>query len=79
MNEFSALIKALFRNEKGKPYPIDSYMCNELFMIFNQSGVRVVIRLEAFHEQCVNQFSLAGWQPKQAGVLILLEQLDQKG
>jgi hypothetical protein len=39
INEFTALLKALFRNEKGKPYPIDNYMCNELFMIFNQSGV----------------------------------------
>ena len=40
INEFSALLKALFRNEKGKPYPVDQHMCNELFMIFNQSGVR---------------------------------------
>ncbi len=38
INEFTALLKALFRNEKGKPYPIDNYMANELFMIFNQSG-----------------------------------------
>ena len=39
INEFTALLKALFRNEKGKPYPIDAYMCNELFTIFNISGV----------------------------------------
>ncbi len=39
INEFSALLKALFRNEKGKPYPMDAYMCNELFSIFNISGV----------------------------------------
>ncbi len=39
INEFTALLKALFRNEKGKPYPIDAYMCNELFTIFNVSGV----------------------------------------
>ncbi len=38
INEFTALLKALFRNEKGKPYPIDAYMCNELFSIFNISG-----------------------------------------
>ncbi|TRY67685.1 hypothetical protein TCAL_02948 [Tigriopus californicus] len=38
INEFTELLKSLFRNEKGKPYPIDAYMCNELFMIFNQSG-----------------------------------------
>ncbi len=43
INEFTALLKALFRNEKGKPYPIDTYMANELFMIFNQSGVSCVI------------------------------------
>ena len=39
INEFTALLKALFRNEKGKPYPVDGYMANELFMIFNTSGV----------------------------------------
>lgn len=38
INEFTALIKALFRNEKGKPYPIDPYMCTEIFNIFNKSG-----------------------------------------
>ena len=34
------MLKALFRNEKGKPYPMDQSLCNELFMIFNQAGVR---------------------------------------
>jgi len=38
INEFADLLKALFRNEKGKPYPIDQSLCNELFMIFNQAG-----------------------------------------
>jgi len=38
INEFTALLRALFRNEKGKPYPVDAYMCNELFGIFNISG-----------------------------------------
>ena len=45
INEFADLLKALFRNEKGKPYPIDQSLCNELFMIFNQAGVRA-----EFHE-----------------------------
>ena len=38
INEFTALIKALFRNEKGKPYQIDNFMINEIFNIFNKSG-----------------------------------------
>ena len=41
INEFTALIKALFRNEKGKPYPIDTHMITEIFNIFNKSGVRL--------------------------------------
>ena len=41
INEFTALIKALFRNEKGKPYPIDTHMITEIFNIFNKSGVRI--------------------------------------
>jgi hypothetical protein len=40
VNEFADLLKALFRNEKGKPYPIDQSKINDLFMIFNQTGVR---------------------------------------
>ena len=40
INEFSHLLKALFRNEKGRPYVVDDFMCNEIFMIFNKSGVR---------------------------------------
>ena len=39
INEFSALLKALFRNEKGRPYPLDPALCNEIFNIFNKSGV----------------------------------------
>ena len=42
VNEFADLLKALFRNEKGKPYPIEQSFLNELFMIFNQSGVRSI-------------------------------------
>ena len=38
INEFTALLKALFRNEKGKPYPLDAHMINEFFGIFNVSG-----------------------------------------
>ena len=40
INEFTALLRALFRNEKGRPYPIDETMCTEIFNIFNKSGVR---------------------------------------
>lgn len=38
INEFTALLRALFRNEKGRPYPIDETMCTEIFNIFNKSG-----------------------------------------
>ena len=38
INEFSALCTALFKNEKGKPYPLDSQQISDLFMIFNVSG-----------------------------------------
>jgi len=38
INEFSALLRALFRNEKGRPYPIDETRCTEIFNIFNKSG-----------------------------------------
>ena len=43
INEFTALIKALFRNEKGKPYPIDTHMITEIFNIFNKSGVKLIL------------------------------------
>eukprot|EP00095_Tigriopus_kingsejongensis_P008851 maker-scaffold15_size728074-snap-gene-3.15 protein:Tk08851 transcript:maker-scaffold15_size728074-snap-gene-3.15-mRNA-1 annotation:"pyrazinamidase nicotinamidase" len=36
-DEFSALLDALFRNEKGTPYPLDSIMIDDLFAIFNIS------------------------------------------
>ena len=39
INEFTALIKALFRNEKGRPYQVDNYMITEIFNIFNKQGV----------------------------------------
>merc|ERR1711936_1286723 len=38
INEFTALCTALFKNEKGKPYPLDSQQVSDLFMIFNTSG-----------------------------------------
>lgn len=38
INEFTAICKALFRNEKGKPYKMDNQMISDLFMIFNVSG-----------------------------------------
>nr|ACO14708.1 Pyrazinamidase/nicotinamidase [Caligus clemensi] len=38
ISEFSSLLKALFRNEKGKPYPVDEQMCNDIFNIFNRQG-----------------------------------------
>jgi len=38
INEFSAICKALFRTEKGKPYKMDSQQISDLFMIFNVSG-----------------------------------------
>ena len=38
IGEWQALLKALFRDDKGVPYPIDDYMANELFMIFNKGG-----------------------------------------
>ena len=43
INEFTALVKALFRNEKGKPYPMDNYMVTEIFNIFNKSGVSDIL------------------------------------
>ena len=48
INEFTALIKALFRNEKGKPYPIDTHMITEIFNIFNKSGVKLSYYFFAF-------------------------------
>jgi len=38
INEFTSICKALFRNEKGKPYKMDTSLVNDLFMIFNVSG-----------------------------------------
>ena len=36
--EWTSLLKALFRNDKGVPYPIDEYQANDLFNIFNKGG-----------------------------------------
>ena len=49
INEFTALIKALFRNEKGKPYPIDSHLITEIFNIFNKSGDGSISKEEFAH------------------------------
>ena len=38
INEFTAICTALFRNEYGKPYKMDSQLVSDLFMIFNVSG-----------------------------------------
>ena len=38
INEFTAICTALFRNENGKPYKMDSQQISDLFMIFNVSG-----------------------------------------
>ena len=49
INEFTALIKALFRNEKGKPYPVDNHLINEIFLIFNKSGDGSISKEEFAH------------------------------
>ena len=36
--EWKSLLKALFRNDKGVPYPIDEQTANDLFNIFNKEG-----------------------------------------
>lgn len=36
--EWQQLLKALFRNAHGIPYPIDEYLANDLFYIFNKGG-----------------------------------------
>ena len=38
IGEWQTLLKAIFRSDKGIPYPIDEYLANELFMIFNKGG-----------------------------------------
>ena len=49
INEFTALIKALFRNEKGKPYQVDSHLITEIFNIFNKSGDGSISKEEFAH------------------------------
>ena len=36
--EWKTLLKALFRNAQGIPYPIDDYLASDLFYIFNKGG-----------------------------------------
>ena len=85
INEFTALIKALFRNEKGKPYPIDNYMVTEIFNIFNKSGVSIVESrsvtniYNAVKQTNVSISCALGWKYVQRRICLLLEQLDQKG
>lgn len=45
-NEFSALCRALFRNERGKPYPVDSTMLNTIFTIFDTNKDHVIDKEE---------------------------------
>ena len=40
IKEFADLLEALFRDKNGKPYPVEQPLLNELFTIFNESGVR---------------------------------------
>ena len=63
INEFTALIKALFRNEKGRPYPIDTHMITEIFNIFNKQGVQI---FDFFPESSLKDWKSAG------GVLTLI-------
>ena len=37
MDEFSDLLKALFKNEKGESYALDSGVGKEIFNIYNKS------------------------------------------
>ena len=39
MEEFSALLKALFKNEGGESYTLDPAVAKEIFDIFNKSEV----------------------------------------
>jgi hypothetical protein len=37
--EFLDLLKELIRDEHGQPYPLESNKSNEIFAIFNKTGV----------------------------------------
>nr|XP_045599474.1 uncharacterized protein LOC123758803 [Procambarus clarkii]XP_045599475.1 uncharacterized protein LOC123758803 [Procambarus clarkii] len=45
-NEFSALCRALFRNERGKPYPVDAAMLDNIFTIFDTNKDHVIDKEE---------------------------------
>lgn len=45
-NEFGALCRALFRNERGKPYPVDATMLNHIFIIFDSNKDHVIDKEE---------------------------------
>ncbi|XP_064112257.1 uncharacterized protein LOC135219421 [Macrobrachium nipponense] len=45
-NEFGALCRALFRNDRGKPYPVDSNMLNHIFQIFDTNKDHVIDKEE---------------------------------
>ncbi|KAK3875685.1 hypothetical protein Pcinc_019459 [Petrolisthes cinctipes] len=44
--EFSALCRALFRNERGKPYPVDNSMLTTIFSIFDTNKDNVIDKEE---------------------------------
>ncbi|KAK8403722.1 hypothetical protein O3P69_000072 [Scylla paramamosain] len=45
-SEFSALCRALFRNERGKPYPVETSMLNTIFAIFDTNKDHVIDKEE---------------------------------
>ncbi|KAK8739242.1 hypothetical protein OTU49_003543 [Cherax quadricarinatus] len=45
-NEFAALCRALFRNERGKPYPVDTAMLDTIFTIFDTNKDHVIDKEE---------------------------------
>lgn len=45
-SEFSALCRALFRNERGKPYPVETSMLNTIFTIFDTNKDHVIDKEE---------------------------------
>ena len=57
INEFTALIEAMFRNEKGRPYPIDTHMITAIFNIFNKQGVWI---FDFFPESSLKDWKSAG-------------------
>ncbi|CAL4085364.1 unnamed protein product [Meganyctiphanes norvegica] len=47
--EFAALCRALFRNERGKPYPVEQDMLNNIFTIFDTNKDHVIDKDEFRH------------------------------